>query len=70
MARGNDIKVRCFISIDGAPEVPLESLTPEQREEAGRAMARNMAKAAEEWYNRHPEEWTKYCASHPKEVSA
>ena len=51
------IKVRCFISIAGAAEVPWEALTPEQQYAAGVTMRDRMKSGIEEYYAKHPDEW-------------
>ena len=60
--RGTTEKTKEFtykfmISVDGAPEVPLESLTAEQRAEAGRRMTENLSRVMSEYYSLHPEEY-------------
>lgn len=60
--RGKTEKTKEFtykfmISCDGAPEVPLESLTAEQRAEAGRRMTENLSRVMSEYYTLHPEEY-------------
>ena len=57
MAKRKEITVRCFISIGGADYVPLESLTDEEREAASKTMTANFAKAMEDYYRRHQEEY-------------
>ena len=52
-----DITVRCYISIGGAPEVPVESLTPEQRADVGIRLRDRMAAEICKYYGAHPEEW-------------
>ena len=52
-----EITVRCMISIDGAPEVPWESLTPEEQYAAGVRLRDRMKAGIEEYYGQHPEEW-------------
>lgn len=52
-----EITVRIFISRNGAPEVPWESLTPEEQAQAGEILADRMAKGFEDYFRQHPEEW-------------
>ncbi len=60
--RGKTEKTKEFtykfmISCDGAPEVPLESLTEEQIEAARRRMRENLERNMSEYYTLHPEEY-------------
>ncbi len=62
--RGKTEKTKEFtykfmISCDGAPEVPLESLTEEQLEAARRQMRENLERNMSEYYTSHPEEYHK-----------
>ena len=52
-----ELEIRCFISIDGAPEVPWESLDKQKQQEIGKRLAGRMAKAAEDYYSAHPKEF-------------
>lgn len=56
-----EIKVRCFISIGGAPEVPVESLTPEQRADVGIRLRDRMAAEINRYYGAHIDEWEAIC---------
>ena len=62
--RGKTPKTKEFtykfmISCDGAPEVPLESLTAEQLETARRQMRENLERNMSEYYTLHPEEYVR-----------
>ena len=46
-----------FISVDGAPEVPLESLNEEQLETVRDKMRRNLESVMSDYYTAHPEEY-------------
>ena len=52
----NEFTYKFLISIDGAPEVPLESLTPEQMATARKRMSENLSRVMSEYYTLHPEE--------------
>ena len=61
--RGKTEKTKEFtykfmISCDGAPEVPLESLTAEQTETARQRMRGNLERNMSEYYTYHPEEYS------------
>ena len=61
--RGKTPKTKEFtykfmISCDGAPEVPLESLTAEQTETARQRMRENLERNMSEYYTYHPEEYS------------
>ena len=61
--RGKTEKTKEFtykfmISCDGAPEVPLESLTAEQLETARQRMRGNLERNMSEYYSMHPEEYS------------
>lgn len=58
MAR-NELKVRCFISIDGADPVPFGSLTVEQREEVSQRMADNVGRTLSAYYSQHMDEYVR-----------
>ena len=57
-AKTKEFTYKFFISVDGAPEVSLESLTAEQRAEAGRRMTENLSRVMSEYYTLHPEEYS------------
>lgn len=46
-----------FISVDGASEVPLESLTAKQSETARQRMTGNLERVLSDYYSRNPEEY-------------
>lgn len=52
-----EITVHIFISRHGEPEVPWNSLTPEEKQEARQRLAANMAKGIEDAYRQSPELW-------------
>lgn len=56
MARGQPIKVRGFISIEGAPPVPMESLTKEQVARVQQVWKQRLSKNMSAYYTQHPEE--------------
>lgn len=53
----NEFKFQFMISIGGAPEVPLESLTEEQLTDARAAMTANLSRVMSDYYSLHPEEF-------------
>lgn len=60
--RGKTEKTKEFtykfmISVDGAPEVPLESLTEEELSRAKDRMRENLERNMSEYYTLHPEEY-------------
>jgi len=60
MAKRKEITVRCFVSLDGAESVPLQSLSKQQRQEVSDRIAKNFAVALNEYYSQHPEEYATF----------
>lgn len=56
--RTKEFTYKFMISCDGAPEVPLESLTAEQTETARQRMRGNLEQNMSEYYTYHPEEYS------------
>lgn len=61
--RGKTEKTKEFtykfmISVDGAPEVPLESLTKDELINVKRKMRENLSRGMSEYYSLHPEEYS------------
>lgn len=57
MAKGKKLTYVCYISIDGADPVPLESLTEEQRQRWQDGMRERLQRTFNEYYAQHPEEY-------------
>ena len=54
-------KYEFYISLEGAPYVPLDSLSSEERERAGETLAKNFIKSIENSLMGHPEQWLALC---------
>lgn len=47
------------ISIDGAEPVPMEDLSPSERDRCYRAMAERLGRNMSDYYTQHPEEYAR-----------
>ncbi|MBR2410163.1 MAG: hypothetical protein IKB08_00400 [Clostridia bacterium] len=47
-----------MISVDGAPEVPLHSLTEEELTAVKKSMREKLSRGMSEYYSIHPEEYS------------
>lgn len=50
-----ELKFRCFIEIDGADAVPMESLSAEEKERAMGIWRERLSRNMSAWYSQHPE---------------
>lgn len=57
MAKKREYTFTNYISIDGAPPVPMDSLTEEQKEYCARKMAQNIGRTLSRYFTQHPEEY-------------
>lgn len=51
------LKCTCYISLDGAEPVPIESLTREQKEHCKRVWSERLSRVSSAYYSNHPEEY-------------
>lgn len=51
----SELKFRCFIEIDGADAVPMESLTPQEKERVMGIWSERLSRNMSAWYSQHPE---------------
>lgn len=56
-AKTKEFTYKFFISVDGAPEVPLENLNGEQLQDVRDKMRRNLESVMSDYYTAHPEEY-------------
>ena len=59
MARKNEITVVGFLILEDGGTVPMEDLTPEQRETWKEACRRRLSERMSDYFTQHPEEWAK-----------
>lgn len=52
-----DIKCTCFVIIDGADPVPVESLNREQKERCNRIWSERLSRVSSTYFSNHPEEY-------------
>ncbi len=52
-----DIKCTCYIMLDGAEAVPIESLTQEQQERCRRVWSERLSRVSSAYFSNHPEEY-------------
>ena len=53
----SEFKFQFMISRGGAPEVPLESLSAQERAQAAETMTANLSRVLSDYYNLHPDEF-------------
>lgn len=51
----NELTYRCFIEIDGAEPVPMESLSSEEKSRVMGIWSERLSKTMSAWYSQHPE---------------
>ena len=51
----NELTYRCFIEIDGAEPVPMESLSSEEKSRVMGIWSERLTKSMSAWYSQHPE---------------
>lgn len=60
MGRKSELTIgKIYISINGGPDVLWDSLTEAEKDECRAKMKANFAKAINEYYNAHPDEFAK-----------
>ncbi len=52
-----EIKCTCYVMMDGAEPVPIESLTQEQKEYCKRVWADRLSRVSSAYFSNHPEEY-------------
>lgn len=52
-----DIKCTCYVMIDGAEPVPIESLSQEQKEHCKRIWSDRLSRVSSAYFSSHPEEY-------------
>lgn len=57
-----ELKFECYISIDGAEPVPLESLTAEEKAYASQKMTDRLSENMSRYYSAHPEQYARLCS--------
>lgn len=60
MARGTQIKCRGFVPDGNGGYRPLESLSPQEREEFSKKIVNRMGRVFEDYFSRHPEVYAKF----------
>ena len=58
MAR-KELTGRCFIEINGAPPVPFDSLSAEEKAKVMEIWSERLSKTMSAYYTNHPEEYSK-----------
>ena len=57
MAKRPPITFRCFIEIDGAEPVPLESVPEEKMQEIREGWSKRIGETLSRYYTQHPDEF-------------
>lgn len=52
-----EIKCTCYVMMDGAEPVPIESLTQEQKEYCKRVWTERLSRVSSAYFSNHPEEY-------------
>ena len=52
-----ELKCICYISIDGAEPVPVESISQEQKARCKRIWAERLSRMSSAYFSNHPEEY-------------